>query len=94
MAVRPKGSHDFRILPDSGHVEAVEEVLDVGVGGGLEGVRVLQLEYAPGHRLDDVGMSLLDVDQRLAELGHRHRVRRAALKLAKLYEALGVPFLQ
>ena len=82
------------ISPDSGHVESVEEVLNVGVGGWLEGVRVLQFQNSPGHGLDDVGVALLDVDERLAELRHRRRIRRPTFELAELDKTLSVPFLQ
>ena len=57
-------------------------------------MRIFELENAPGHGLDDVGVALLDVEQGLAELGHRRRVRRPTLELAKLDEGLRVPLLQ
>ncbi len=54
--------------PDSRHVEPVEEVLNACVGRRLEGVRIFELENTPGHRLDDVGVTLLDVEEGLTEL--------------------------
>ena len=54
---------------DAVHVEAVEEILYVVLGGAVDSRAVLQLDDALGHSLDDVAVPVADVHQRFAETG-------------------------
>ena len=64
---------------DAVHVEAVEEVLDVVLGGAVDAGAVLELDDPLGHRLHDVAVAVANVGQGFAETAVNRGVTRGSV---------------